>query len=436
LVILNPMSTGFTGGVHPPENKNTEKCAIEVVPPSKRVYIHFSQHTGKPARPLVEKGSTVKIGTKIGESDGFISASIHSSIAGKVIDIAPYAHPVVGSSMCCIIESAENEEWEHDAKEGQNYETMKRDELLNIIEDSGIVGLGGAAFPTHVKLAPPQEKPIDTLIINGCECEPMLTADHRLMLEFPTGIIEGAKIFQKILNAKNLIFGVENNKKDAAELLKKEGVDIRLLKTKYPQGAEKQLIKAILNREVPRGGLPMDVGCVVQNVGTSYAAFQAVKFRKPLVDRVITLTGDGVKESKNLLVRIGTPAIDIINFCGGYVSQPKMIVFGGPMMGIAQYTENVPVIKGTSGILVWISAKVEEEGPCVRCAQCVDSCPMGLMPTEIYKFVKNKLFNKAKDLGILDCIECGCCAYACPAKIPLVHYLKYGKSEVWRLSKK
>ncbi len=427
---------GFAGGVHPSEDKYTEEDAIKVMPHPKRVYIHFSQHTGKPARPLVEKDDVVKIGTKIGEGDGFISASIHASISGKVVAIESYPHPVVGSSVCCVIESTNGEEWEQGVEEKYEYKDLSKEKLLQFIKDAGIVGLGGAAFPTHVKLSPPPEKQIDTLIINGCECEPMLTADHRLMLEYPMGIIEGAKIFQKILNTKNLIFAVEDNKKDAAETLKKEAVDVKLLKTKYPQGAEKQLIKALLNREVPRGGLPMDVGCVVQNVGTCYAGFQAIQFRKPLIDRIVTITGNGIKEPKNLLVKIGTPAIDVINFCGGYVGQPKKIIFGGPMMGIAQYSENVPTIKGTSGIVVWNDVKAMEEGPCVRCAKCVDACPMGLMPTDICKFVNNKNFDKAKEYGILDCIECGCCAYTCPSKIPLVHYLKYGKSEVWRLTKK
>lgn len=427
---------GFAGGVHPSEDKYTEEDAIKVMPHPKRVYIHFSQHTGKPARPLVEKDDVVKIGTKIGEGDGFISASIHASISGKVVAIESYPHPVVGSSVCCVIESTNGEEWEQGVEEKYEYKDLSKEKLLQFIKDAGIVGLGGAAFPTHVKLSPPPEKQIDTLIINGCECEPMLTADHRLMLEYPMGIIEGAKIFQKILNTKNLIFAVEDNKKDAAETLKKEAVDVKLLKTKYPQGAEKQLIKALLNREVPRGGLPMDVGCVVQNVGTCYAGFQAIQFRKPLIDRIVTITGNGIKEPKNLLVKIGTPAIDVINFCGGYVGQPKKIIFGGPMMGIAQYSENVPTIKGTSGIVVWNDVKAVEEGPCVRCAKCVDACPMGLMPTDICKFVNNKNFDKAKEYGILDCIECGCCAYTCPSKIPLVHYLKYGKSEVWRLTKK
>jgi len=436
LAILTTMFTGFSGGVHPPENKDTENLAIEVMPVPKRVYIPFSQHAGKPAKPLVEKGDEVKIGTKIGEADGFISSAVHASISGRVVDVRSHPHPVLGSSLCCIIESTDGEEWESGVKEKSDYENLSKEELIQIVRDAGIVGLGGAAFPTHVKLSPPEDKKIDTLIINGCECEPMLTADHRLMLEYPIGIIEGARIFQKVVGAEKLIFGIEDNKKNAAEILEKEGVEVRLLKTKYPQGAEKQLIKALLNRTVPRGGLPMDVGCLVQNVGTCYAAFQAAKFRKPLIDRVVTVTGNAVKESKVLLVRIGTRMIDLINFCGGYVSQPRKVIFGGPMMGIAQYSEEVPIIKGTSGILVWLDAYEEEEGPCVRCAACVDVCPMGLMPTEIYKYVKNKNFDAARDYGVLDCIECGCCAYACPAKIKLVHYIKFGKSEVWRKMKK
>lgn len=429
------MLRGFSGGIHPPENKHTESHDIEVMPAPKRVFIHFSQHTGKPAKPLVAKDDLVKIGTKIGDNDGFISASVHSSLAGKVIDIIDHPHPVVGASLCCVIESTNGEEWEAGVKEKYDYDQLTTKELVEAVQDAGIVGLGGAAFPTHVKLSPPEDKPIDTLIINGCECEPILTADHRLMLEYPMGMIEGARLFKKIVGAESLLFAVEDNKKDAAQVLRNEGVDVRLLKTKYPQGAEKQLIKALVRREVPRGGLPMDVGCLVQNVGTCYAAFQAIQFRKPLVDRVVTVAGDGVMEPKNLLVRIGTPLIDVVNFCGGYAGQPKKIIVGGPMMGIAQYSENVPVIKGTSGILIWQTTHEKEEGPCVRCAHCVDACPMGLMPTDIYKYVAHKDFDRAKGFGVLDCIECGCCAYECPAKIPLVHYLKYGKSEIWRRSR-
>lgn len=429
------MSSKFSGGVHPPENKNTESCAIEIMPAPKKVYIPFSQHTGKPAKPLVKKGDEVKIGTMIGEADGFISASVHASIAGKVIDIVDHPHPVVGSSLCCVIESNDSEDWIPDLKGEQDMGSMTKEELVGAIKDAGIVGLGGAAFPTHVKLSPPRDKKIDTLIINGCECEPVLTADHRLMLEYAKAIVEGAQVFQKILDAPDLLFGIEDNKRDVVGLFKKEGVRVALLKTKYPQGAEKQLIKAVLKREVPRGGLPMDVGCVVHNVGTCHVALLAIKHRKPLIDRVLTVAGDGVKASKNILVRIGTPVHDIIEYCGGYVVPPKRIILGGPMMGIAQYTDTVPVIKGTSGILVLQDAKMIEEGPCVRCASCVDTCPMGLMPTEMCNYVKNKNFDMAKNYGVLDCIECGCCAYVCPAAIPLVHYFKYGKSEIWRRSR-
>jgi electron transport complex protein RnfC len=430
------MLQAFSGGVHPPENKDTENKAIEVMPVPAKVYIPFSQHLGKPAQPVIAVGDTVKIGTKIGESNGFVSVPVHASIAGKVLSIQSLPHPVLGKAECCVIESNGTDEWESGVKEKYDYENASKDELIEIVKEAGIVGLGGAAFPTHVKLSPPADKPIDTLIINGCECEPMLTADHRLMLEYPVGVIEGAKIFQKILGAERLVFAIEDNKKDAAHLFSSEGVQTKVLRTKYPQGAEKQVIKAVLRREVPRGGLPMDVRCVVHNVGTCYAAFQAARFRKPLIDRVVNLAGDGINEAKNVLVKIGTTALDVINFCGGYSETPEKLLFGGPMMGIAQFSETVPVIKGTSGILVWKHAKSDVEKPCVRCSACVDVCPMGLMPTDIYKYVKVKNFEKAREYGVLDCIECGCCAYGCPAKIPLVHYLKYGKSEVWRRIKK
>ncbi|MDH4210818.1 MAG: electron transport complex subunit RsxC [candidate division WOR-3 bacterium] len=429
------MLSGFAGGVHPPENKNTDECAIEVMPMPKRVYIPFSQHTGKPARPLVKKGDDVKIGMKIGEADGFISAAVHASISGKVVDIVDHAHPVIGSALCCIIEASDSEDWVKEVSAARDLGSLTGKQLIDAVKEAGIVGLGGAAFPSHVKLSPPKEKHIDTLIINGCECEPVLTADHRLMVEHAATVIEGARIFQKILDVPNLIFGIEDNKKDAIGLFKQEEVRVAALKTKYPQGAEKQLIKAILKREVPRGGLPMDVGCVVHNVGTCHAALMAVKFGKPLIDRVVTVAGDGVKENRNVLVRIGTPVNSVIDFCGGYTTQPEKVILGGPMMGIAQYSDAVPVIKGTSGILVWSGVRAVEEGPCVRCAACVDACPMGLMPTEICSFVKNKNIDMANAYGVLDCIECGCCAYVCPAAIPLVHYFKYGKSEIWRKSK-
>ncbi|UCD20400.1 MAG: electron transport complex subunit RsxC [candidate division WOR-3 bacterium] len=430
------MFSRFAGGVHPPERKDTSDSSVEVMAAPKKVYVPFSQHTGKPAKPLIKKGDEVRIGMKIGEPDGLISAAVHASISGKVVDIVDHPHPVTGMSLCCVIEGDDTEDWVSDLQSDLNIEGLSKGQLLDAITQAGIVGLGGAAFPSHVKLSPPKGKDIDTLIINGCECEPILTADHRLMMEQSEAVIEGAQIFQKILGAASLVFGIEDNKSDAIRIFRDRGVRVLALKTKYPQGAEKQLIKAILKREVPRGGLPMDVGCVVHNVGTCQAAFMAVKFRKPLIDRIVTVAGDGVRENKNVLVRIGTPVRDVIDFCGGYTGKPKMIISGGPMMGIAQYADDVPVIKGTSGILVWNEITTVEPGPCVRCASCVDACPMGLMPTEIYGLVSNKKFDMAKEYGVLDCIECGCCAYVCPSAIPLVHYFKYGKNEVWRMSKK
>ena len=294
--------------------------------------------------------------------------------------------------------------------------------------------MGGGVFPTHVKLSPPEGKAIDTLIINGCECEPMLTSDYRLMLEYPVGIIEGAKIFQKIINATRIIFAVENNKIGVASVLEREGATVRAIRTRYPIGEERQLIKTILRRTIPRGGLPMDVGCVVHNVATCYAAFQALRFRKPLIERVVTVTGEGVKEPKNVLVRIGTPLLDLVNFCGGYTAKPRKIILGGPMMGIAQYSEEAPIIKCTTGVIVSLREKIGSETPCVRCARCIDVCPMGLMPCEIHKLVLSKQFVEASAYDIKECIECGCCAYSCPSKIPLVHYLKYGKAELQSLA--
>lgn len=406
------------------------------MPAPKRVYVHFAQHVGKPARPIVQKDDLVRIGTKIGETDGHVSSAVHAPIAGRVLGLIEHVHPVLGTGLCCLIENQDHEEWESGANAPRDTAGMSREELLAIIRDAGIVGMGGAAFPTHVKLAPPADRKIDTLLVNGCECEPVLTSDHRLMLEYPVGIIEGALLFQRVLDAEKLVFAVEKNKPDAITAFRKEGVKVLALKTRYPQGAEKQLIKAALGRTVPRGGLPMDVGCVVQNVGTCYAAFQAVRFGRPLIERVVTVAGDGIKEPRNLLVRLGTTVQDIVGHCGGYTNVPRQILFGGPMMGVAQYSDMAPIIKGTSGILIRNRAQVPLENDCVRCAHCVDACPMGLMPCEIYKRVKARDFEGARDWGVTDCIECGCCAYECPSDIPLVHYLKFGKAEAQRLERK
>ncbi|MDH5187066.1 MAG: electron transport complex subunit RsxC [candidate division WOR-3 bacterium] len=432
----------FFGGVHPTENKeSTHAKRIESAPIPHRVFIPFSQHTGIPSKPIVNVGDLVKVGTKIGEINGRISVPTHATISGKVTEIKDYPHPVLCQrTLTCVIESDGQDIWDENVKRTNSTESEIKT-LINIIAEAGIVGLGGAAFPTHIKLSPPKEKPIETLIINGCECEPYLTADHRMMVEHPTEIIEGAKIIAKIINPKRIIIVIEDNKPDAIAKIKETVTDFEIpisvvaVKTKYPQGAEKQLIKAILGAEVPTGGLPMDVKTLVQNVQTCYAIYEAVNFNKPLVEKVITITGQ-VKEPKNLRVRIGTPIIDLVNLCGGYLEPPQKVILGGPMMGNAQFNDELPIIKGTSGILVLTDGKISEESPCIRCASCVKTCPMNLMPCEINSFIRLKKFDKAKEYNVMDCIECGCCAYVCPANIRLIHSFKFAKNEIWAKEKK
>lgn len=437
---LNRRQFSFKGGVFPMENKHfTKDCAIEKLSLPKIVYIPLSQHTGKEALPIKKVGDYVKTGELIGKSGGRISANIHSSISGIIKDLKEIFHPLLGQKVLTyIIESDNKDLWDENIKKESIEKDFTSDEIIEKIFLCGIVGLGGATFPTHVKLQPPKE--IDSLIINGCECEPYLTNDYRLMVEKPKEIIKGALLIKKALqkNSKNikLILGIEDNKKKAIEIfnsLKNEfDFEIFVLKTKYPQGAEKQLIKAILKREVSSGGLPFDVSCVVHNVGTAYSVYEALYFNKPLFERVITVSGNGIKEKKNLLVRIGALLKDIVSFCGGLNGEIKKIIFGGPMMGVSIYSLEMPLLKGTTGILFLNEndIKIDKEKDCIRCGQCVDTCPMRLLPTELHKFIKKKEFLKAKEYSVLDCIECGSCAYACPSNIKLVQYFKYAKLEL------
>ncbi len=426
----------FKGGAHPPENKHhTEGKAIDNFPVPEKVIIPLQQHIGSPAEILVEKGDTVQTGQIVAKATKFVSVPVHATISGTVTAIDKHPHPLGTDMLSVIIEGNGNDSWMNTIKQNPDYLDLPVDKMKNRIQKAGIAGMGGAAFPTHVKLSPPPEKPIEILILNGVECEPYLTADHRLMLENPDEILNGLRILMKILNAKRAIIGIEKNKLDAIRLFQKKiksrkKISVLPLKVKYPQGAEKQLIRAATGREIPSGGLPMDVGCLVQNVGTAFAIYEAVSSNKPLIERVITVAGPGVKEPRNLRVRIGTPFKSLIEYCGGYSNSAVKLINGGPMMGIAQYSDDVPVIKGTSGILVLDSKTAfhRDEHPCIRCARCIDTCPMHLVPTELASLVKHEKYDQAARIGLYDCIECGTCGFVCPANIQLVHYIKLGKA--------
>jgi len=431
----------FPRGIHPPEFKQgTAHKSLESLPPPEKVIIPLLQHFGNPAEPLVKKGESVDLGQKIGEGQGLFSASVHSSVSGKVKTIDHSHHPLGPSVLSVIIENDGEDRLFPDLKGAEVPFSLSPDEIRNRVKEAGIVGLGGAAFPTAVKLSPPKDKPIDTVIINGCECEPLLTADYRLMLEYTEDILNGAEIIRNAVDAKRVLVGIEDNKKEAFEVFreKAEGnsTEVFLVKTKYPQGAEKNLIYALLRREVPRGGLPFDVGVVVQNVGTTKAVWDAISRGIPLYERALTVSGDGIQEPKNLLARLGTPFQDVVDFCEGLAGEISLLVMGGPMMGISQWSLDVPVIKGTSGLLAWRTLPLPVEHSCIQCGRCVDHCPMGLVPTRLMKFVKFDHLSEAEDWGALDCVECGSCQYSCPAKIPLVHWIRLGKNKITELKRK
>ena len=426
----------FRGGAHPHDEKHwTANKAIQNLPLPEKVIIPLQQHIGAPPEIVVKKGDEVKTGQLIAKASQFVSASVHASISGKITDIAPLPHPLGLDMLSVVIESDGKDSWISELNIDDHFMSLETKEMKSRIADAGIAGMGGAAFPSHVKLSPPDDKKIDTLILNGVECEPFLTSDHRLMLEAPDQILQGLLIIQRILRARRIIIGIEKNKPDAIRLIRDkirdvDDMSVVPLEIKYPQGAEKQLINAATGRTVPSGKLPMEVGCVVHNVGTAAAIYDAVSMKKPLIERIVTVTGHGVRDPKNLRVRIGTPFHDLISFCGGYTTSAAKVINGGPMMGIAQYTDEVPVIKGTSGILVLDQkkARLKNEKPCIACARCVDVCPMKLLPNHICAFIEHKRINDAKKAGMLDCMECGTCSFICPTNRNLVHYIKLGKA--------
>lgn len=435
------MSTkGFTfkGGIHPPHNKRqTEKMPIENAIEPKYVVIPLSQHIGAPCDPLVVAGDKVKVGQKIGESKAFMSAPIHSSVSGTVKRIE--LHQTTGGAKvnCITIESDGLFEVHESVKTNGNIEDLSKEEILAIIKEAGITGMGGAGFPTHVKLSPPKDKVIDTIIVNGAECEPFLTADHRIMLEKPEQVLLGARAIMKAVGVNKCFIAIEKNKPDAIETMKKivegvDGIEVASLEPKYPQGDEKRMINAITGREVPSGGLPMDVGCIVDNVGTIATIGNVLMTGMPVIQRVTTITGSAIKNPKNLYIRIGTLFSDVIEQCGGFSEEPGKILNGGPMMGIAQYTTDVPVIKGTSGILILNKkdATVPEPTNCIRCGKCVDACPVHLQPFMLSRQSILKQFDDAEKNNAADCIECGSCSFVCPAKRPLVETIRIAKKEV------
>jgi len=426
----------FPGGVHPPDNKHwSAHLPIEECPLPDELVIPFSQHIGAPAEPCVAVGARVGKGDLLGRAKGFVSVPVHASTSGEVVAIELRPHPS-GRDLPAVILKPDGEDRWGDILPEVAPATLTREETLDRIRNAGVVGMGGATFPAHVKLMPPEERPIDALILNGVECEPYLTADHRLMLEVPERIVVGAEEVANLLGVRQLFVGIENNKPDAIESMRRAARDSRLevvpLQVKYPQGAEKQLIKAILGREVPSGGLPMDVGVVVQNVGTVAALHQAVKHGLPLVERITTVTGPGVAHPKNLRVRIGTPLSHLVEYCGGTLGDPGKLIMGGPMMGLALLNLDVPVTRGTSGLLVLREedVAVRSEGPCIRCARCVQHCPAHLLPTTLAACARLEQMERAAELGALDCIECGCCSYDCPAALPLVQSIRTAKAAI------
>lgn len=427
------------GGIHPHEKKLSADRPIMPVLPSGQVAILLGQHIGAPAKPLVSKGDRVKVGTKIAEPVGVVSAAIHSSVSGcvnkidAVIDASGYPKPAVFIDV-------EGDEWEEGIDRSDTLVkecNLTADEIVGKIADAGIVGMGGACFPTHVKLCPPSTCRPECLIVNGVECEPFLTADHQLMLEHAEEIMVGVFILMKAIRVNKAFVGIENNKPDAIRLMKKvaaayAGIEIVPLQMKYPQGGEKQLIEAIMGRQVPAGALPVSVGAVVQNVSTVFAVYQAVQKNKPLFERVVTVTGDGLSNPSNLCVRMGTPVRQLVETCGGLPEDTCKVICGGPMMGKALVNLDVPVSKGTSGILLMGGQEARRSAvqPCIRCAKCVAVCPMGLEPYLLATVSAHGDFERAENENILSCIECGSCQFTCPSHRPILDYVRLGKAKV------
>jgi Na+-translocating ferredoxin:NAD+ oxidoreductase subunit C len=432
----------FFGGINIPHYKSfTEHKAIKEASLPEELIIPLLQHTGAPNEPLVKVGDKVKAGQKIGATDKFLSAPVHASLSGTVTAIEPRLY-LTGQMVESIVIAVDKNQDKLDLIDN-DLDKVTKEDVINAVKEAGIVGMGGAAFPTSVKLNPPPDKHVDALIINGCECEPFLTCDHRLMLEKPSELLQGIKLLMKMLSVEKAFVCIEDNKDDAIEAVRQQNDDPRIvllrMPTKYPQGSEKHLVKAAIDREIPSGGLPFDVGALIQNVGTCVAIYEAVKFGKPLIERVVAVTGQNLKDPQNLMVKIGTPLSHLINECGGIVEEPAKVVIGGPMTGRAQENLDVPVVKGTTGVIVLPPDMTLEDmdySDCVRCCKCVEHCPMLLYPNQISIYCEAGMVELATEWNTMDCIECGICAYVCPSKRPITQLVQRTKPLIRELLSK
>lgn len=438
------MSKTFSlGGVHPHDNKISANASIEDFPLVPRAYISLAQHLGAPAEPIVSKGDKVLVGQLIAKAQGFISANIHSPVSGVVASVDN--HPdIVGNLVKHIVIDVEGDEWLETIDRSSDIVrdiTLSSQEIIAGIGEMGVVGLGGAAFPTHIKLSPPPGKVAEYLLINGAECEPYLTSDYRIMLERPEEILIGVRIMMKALGVTKAFFGIEENKPEAISLMRSfsqkgySDIEVVSLKKRYPQGGEKQLIDAILKRRVPSMGLPIDTGAVVQNVGTALAVYEAIQKRKPLIDGIVTVTGSCMKEQRNFRLRVGTSIDTILGAIGGLPKEAVKLISGGPMMGKAVANIEAASVKSTSALLLLTEqeTKREPEGNCIRCAKCVDACPMGLEPYLLNRLSRASRMEDLEENKVQDCIECGCCLYSCPANIPLLDTIRYSKAQVIKI---
>lgn len=428
----------FKQGIHPEYKKElTNKEPLKEAERPEEVVIPLQQHIGAPLKPIVEKGDQVEMGQKIGDADSFVSAPVHSSVSGTVTDIKKVQTASGDKTLAVVIEADEEDNLAQNLDKHENFDNLTPDEIRKIVKEAGIAGMGGAMFPTHVKLSVPEDKEVDYFVLNGAECEPYLTVDHRMMVERPNSVLQGMKIMMKAVDVKKGFIGIEENKPDAIESMKKavaneEYIEVKVFKTKYPQGGEKMMIKAALDREVPAGGLPLDVGVVVNNITTAVAVADAVIKGIPLIERTVTVTGSAIENPQNFICRIGTRIEDLIKQAGGFKGEVGKIVVGGPMTGSAQHNTKTPIVKGSSGILVLGPEEVNDfdPKPCIRCARCVDACPMSLVPVKLAKYAENGMYEKMEKFNIQNCIKCGSCSYICPSNRPLLQNIEIGQAEL------